>query len=60
GNHYFLDAVSGFVTLGIGYTIATQIERFRRRAHSDVVDLTEEAAAVPEPARAQHRRAGTG
>lgn len=61
GNHYFLDAVGGFLTLGIAYAVATVFERFRHRAPSDVLDLTEAAVAaqhskVPEP----QRRAGTG
>jgi PAP2 superfamily len=58
GNHYFLDAVGGFATLGIGYGAAVLIERLHHR-RVDVVDLTE--PAVPPASTAEReRRAGTG
>jgi membrane-associated phospholipid phosphatase len=58
GNHYFLDAVGGFATLGIGYGAGVQIERVRQRLRPEVVDLTE-AALAAESAEEPRRRAGT-
>jgi hypothetical protein len=58
GNHYFLDAVGGFATLGIGYGAALLIERLHHR-RVDVVDLTEPAVPPESPAE-RERRAGTG
>ena len=52
-NHYFLDVVGGFLTLGIGYLAARLLTRAgRRTAGGDAPDLppdstTEPAAAVP-------------
>lgn len=59
GNHYFLDAVAGFVTLGIGYATATTFERFRHRHATEVLDLTEGSVAAA-PSGEPRRRAGTG
>jgi membrane-associated phospholipid phosphatase len=58
GNHYFLDAVGGFITLGIAYLAATQIEKIRQRLRPEVVDITESTATIPSEPWPQ-RRAGT-
>jgi membrane-associated phospholipid phosphatase len=62
GNHYFLDAVGGFTTLGIGYVAARGITRAGRS--EPVVDVTAEEQrdrehVHPEPQPALPER-GTG
>ena len=37
GNHYFLDAVSGFTVLGLGYAVSRAVTRAGRRAPSPLV-----------------------
>jgi membrane-associated phospholipid phosphatase len=58
GNHYFLDAVGGFVTLGIGYAVASKITRAGRGAR--VVDVSAAEAAEVDDSAERARRTGTG
>jgi hypothetical protein len=59
GNHYFLDAVGGFATLGIGYGAAVAFDRLRHRRTKDIVDLAEPPVAAHAHAEPQ-RHVGTG
>ncbi len=51
-NHYFLDAVGGFATLGAGWLISGQIARVRSRPVVDVPSVA--AAGHPLDERADH------
>jgi membrane-associated phospholipid phosphatase len=59
GNHYFLDAVGGFVTLGIGYAVASRITRAGRTSRP-VVDVSRAEADEIEANGSRVRRTGTG
>jgi hypothetical protein len=55
GNHYFLDAVGGFASLGIGYGAAVGFQRLRHRHEPDVMDLSTPAVAVESATEPQHQ-----